>query len=269
MLAFSAGSLVHASGLLAAYIASLVLGNSKLPHRTDTLSFAEGLGWLSQIGLFVLLGLFMSPSRLLDAVVPGLVAGLVVTFLARPISVAISLTPFRTPWREQAFLSWAGLRGAVPIVLAMIPLTEGVPGADRLVDAVFVLVIVLTIVQGSTLPLVARMLGLAKTGETREVDVDAAPLDELGAVLLTFTIPASSRMHGVYLRELRLPVGATVSLLVRDGVGHAPAPTTRLQEKDQLLVVATEQARTTTEQRIRAVDRAGRFARWRGETGQD
>lgn len=269
VLAFSAGSFAHTSGLLAAYVASLVLGNSKLPHRTDTLSFAEGLGWLSQIGLFVLLGLFMSPERLLEAVLPGLVAGIVVTFLARPISVAVSLTPFRMPWREQAFLSWAGLRGAVPIVLAMIPITEGVPGADRLVDAVFVLVIVLTIVQGSTLPLFAKVLGLAKTGETREIDVDAAPLDELGAVLLTFTIPTASRMHGVYLRELRLPVGATVSLLVRDGVSHTPAPTTRLQERDQLLVVATEEARAVTEQRIRAVDRAGRFARWRGETGAD
>jgi cell volume regulation protein A len=269
VLAFSAGSLVHASGLLAAYVAALVLGNSRLPHRNDTLSFAEGLGWLSQIGLFVLLGLFMSPNRLLDAVVPGLVAGLVVTFLARPVSVAVSLTPFRVPWREQAFLSWAGLRGAVPIVLAMIPLTEGVPGAERLVDAVFVLVIVLTIVQGSTLGLFARLLGLARTGETREVDVDAAPLDELGAVLLTFTIPAGSRMHGVYLSELRLPTGSTVSLLVRHGVGLTPVPGTRLQELDQLLVVATEQVRAEAERRIRAVDRAGRFARWRGETGAD
>jgi cell volume regulation protein A len=269
VLAFSCGSLVHASGLLAAYVAALVLGNSRLPHRTDTLSFAEGLGWLSQIGLFVLLGLFMSPSRLLDAVVPGLVAGLVVTLLARPISVAVSLTPFRVPWREQAFMSWAGLRGAVPIVLAMIPITEGVAGAEQLVDAVFVLVIVLTIVQGSTLPLVARVLGLAKSGSTREVDVDAAPLDELGAVLLTFTVPSGSKMHGVYLSELRLPIGATVSLLVRRGVGHTPAMTTRLQEADQLLVVATEQVRQLTERRIRAVDRAGRFARWRGETGDE
>ncbi len=268
VLAFSAGSLAHASGLLAAYVASLVLGNSKLPHRTDTMSFAEGLGWLSQIGLFVLLGLFMSPTRLLDAVVPGLIAGVVVTFLARPISVALSLTPFRVPWREQAFLSWAGLRGAVPIVLAMIPITEGVPGAHRLVDGVFVLVIVLTIVQGSTLPLVARWLGLSKTGETREIEVDAAPLDELSAVLLTFTVPVGSHMHGVYLRELRLPPGATVSLLVRRSVSHTPTPTTRLEDGDQLLVVATEQARDETERRIRAVDRAGRFARWRGETGR-
>jgi cell volume regulation protein A len=269
VLAFSAGSAIHASGLLAAYVAALVLGNSRLPHRTDTLSFAEGLGLLSQIGLFVLLGLFMSPARLLDAVVPGLVAGAVVVLLARPLSVVVSMTPFRMPWREQAFLSWAGLRGAVPIVLAMIPITEGMPGAQRLVDAVFVLVIVLTLVQGSTLQLLARLLGLSRGARSQEVDVDAAPLDELGAVLLQVRIPAGSKMHGVYLSELRLPVGATVSLLVRKGVSHTPAPGTRLQEDDQLLVVATEQVRSATEHRIRAVDRAGRFARWMGETGTE
>ncbi|HEY0447897.1 potassium/proton antiporter [Actinophytocola sp.] len=269
VLAFSAGSAIHASGLLAAYVAALVLGNSRLPHRTDTLSFAEGLGLLSQIGLFVLLGLFMSPARLLDAVVPGLVAGAVVVLLARPLSVVVSMTPFRMPWREQAFLSWAGLRGAVPIVLAMIPITEGMPGAQRLVDAVFVLVIVLTLVQGSTLQLLARLLGLSRGARSQEVDVDAAPLDELGAVLLQIRIPAGSKMHGVYLSELRLPVGATVSLLVRKGVSHTPAPGTRLQEDDQLLVVATEQVRSATEHRIRAVDRAGRFARWMGETGTE
>jgi potassium/hydrogen antiporter len=269
VLAFSAGSAIHASGLLAAYVAALVLGNSKLPHRTDTLSFAEGLGLLSQIGLFVLLGLFMSPARLLDAIVPGLVAGAVVVLLARPVSVVLALLPFRMPWREQAFLSWAGLRGAVPIVLAMIPITEGLPSARHLVDGVFVLVIVLTLVQGSTLQLVASLLGLGKGAHSREVDVDAAPLDELGAVLLTVRIPDGSKMHGVYLRELRLPAGATVSLLVRDGAGHTPAPGTRLQVHDQLLVVATEQARSETEHRIRAVDRAGRYARWMGETGRE
>ena len=269
VLAFSAGSAIHASGLLAAYVTALVLGNSRLPHRTDTLSFAEGLGLLSQIGLFVLLGLFMSPGRLLDAIVPGLVAGAVVTLLARPASVVVAMLPFRIPWREQTFLSWAGLRGAVPIVLAMIPFTEGLPSARQLVDGVFVLVIVLTAVQGSTLQLVASLLGLGKGARSRELDVDVAALDEMGAVLLQVRIPVGSKMHGVYLREMRLPSGATVSLLVRDGVGHAPAPGTRLQEHDQLLVVATEQVRSATEHRIRAVDRAGRYARWMGETGQD
>ncbi len=265
--AFAGGQFAHASGLLATYVAGLVLGNSRLPHRSDTLSFAEGLGWLSQIGLFVLLGLFASPSRLLSAVIPGLVAGAVLTLVARPLSVLLSVLPFRVPWREQLFLSWAGLRGAVPIVLAMIPISQGVPGARQLVDAVFVLVIVLTLVQGSTLSLLARLLGLTKGAESQEMQVDAAPLDELGAELLQVRIPAGSRLHGVYLTELRLPPGATVSLVTRNGGAFTPQPTTRLEERDQLLIVATQEARVATERRIRAVDRAGRYARWRGEQG--
>jgi cell volume regulation protein A len=267
VLAFSIGQLAHASGLLATYIAGVVLGNSRLPHRSDTLSFAEGLGWLAQIGLFVLLGLFASPLRLLDALVSGLVAGAVVLLLARPVSVLVSLLPFKVPWREQVFLSWAGLRGAVPIVLAMIPLAQGLPGALRLVDAVFVLVIVLTLLQGDTLGPLARKLGLTVKSEAREIQVDSAPLDELGAELLQVRIQVGSKMHGVYLSELRLPNGAAVSLVVRDGTGFTPQKTSRLQELDQLLVVTTEQSRDATERRLRAIDRAGRLARWRGESG--
>ncbi|MFJ1765605.1 potassium/proton antiporter [Amycolatopsis sp. NPDC088138] len=267
VVAYSSGQLLHASGLLATYVAALVLGNSRLPHRSDTLSFAEGLGWLAQIGLFVLLGLFASPSRLLETLVPGLVAGAVVLLLARPISVVLSMLPFRLPWREQAFLSWAGLRGAVPIVLAMIPLSEGLPGAQRLVDAVFVLVIVLTLLQGATLGPLARWLGLSKKSEAYELDVDSAPLDELGAELLQVRIQPGSKLHGVYLSELRLPVGATVSLVVREGAGFTPQKTSRLQEHDQLLVVTTATVRDDVERRLRAVDRAGRLARWRGESG--
>ncbi|ANN18971.1 K+/H+ antiporter [Amycolatopsis orientalis] len=268
VVAYSSGQLAHASGLLATYVAALVLGNSKLPHRSDTLSFAEGLGWLAQIGLFVLLGLFASPSRIFESLVQGLVAGAVVLLLARPLSVVLSALPFKIPWREQVFLSWAGLRGAVPIVLALIPLSSGVPGAQELVDAVFVLVIVLTLLQGATLTPLARVLGLAQHAEAHEIDVDSAPLDEMGAELLQVRINAGSKMHGVYLAELRLPVGATISLLVRDGTGFTPNKNTRLQERDQLLVVTTSEVRDAAERRLRAVDRAGRLARWKGESGQ-
>ncbi|MFD6065660.1 MULTISPECIES: potassium/proton antiporter [Amycolatopsis] len=268
VVAYSSGQLAHASGLLATYVAALVLGNSKLPHRSDTLSFAEGLGWLAQIGLFVLLGLFASPSRIFESLVQGLVAGAVVLLLARPLSVLLSALPFKIPWREQVFLSWAGLRGAVPIVLALIPLSSGVPGAQELVDAVFVLVIVLTLLQGATLTPLARILGLARHAEAHEIDVDSAPLDEMGAELLQVRIHAGSKMHGVYLAELRLPVGATISLLVRDGAGFTPNKNTRLQERDQLLVVTTAEVRDAAERRLRAVDRAGRLARWKGESGQ-
>lgn len=267
VLAFAAGQLAEASGLLATYLSALVLGNARLPHRSDTVSFAEGLGWLAQIGLFVLLGVFAAPQRLLDAIVPGLIAGAVLLLLARPLSVVLALLPFRVPLREQAFVSWAGLRGAVPIVLASIPLAQGIDGADRLVDTVFVLVIVFTLVQGATMTPLVRLLGLAERAEPRALEVDAAPLDELGAELLQVRIQPGSRLHGVYLAELRLPRGASVSLIVRGGKGFTPQDTTRLQERDQLLVVTTATVRDAAERRIRAVDRAGRLARWRGETG--
>jgi cell volume regulation protein A len=244
-----------------------VLGNSHLPHRSDTHSFAEGLGWLAQIGLFVLLGLYASPARLPGVLIPALIAGVVLVVLARPLSVLLATSPFRVSWREQVFLSWSGLRGAVPIVLALIALTMGFPGAQQLVDVVFVLVVLLTVVQGVTLPSVLRWLGLSRPEQGREIAVDYAPLDEMSADLLQVRVPSPSRLHGVYLSELRLPTGAMVSLVVRNGQGFTPQPTTRLQEGDQLLVLTTAGKRNQAEQRIRAVHRAGRLARWRGETG--
>jgi potassium/hydrogen antiporter len=262
VLAYSTGQFAHASGLLAVYVAALVLGNADLPHRGDVRSFAEGMGWLAQIGLFVLLGLFVSPPRLLDAIVPALVAGVVLLVAARPLSVLASAVPFRVHWRDQVFLSWAGLRGAVPIVFALVAFIEGAPTGRALVDVVFVLVVGLTLLQGTTLPFAARRLGVSRVGEPREISVDAAPLDELSADLLQIQVPVGSRLRGVYLRELRLPRGATVSLVVRDGQGFTPTADTRLRERDQLLVVTTTEARQAAEERIRAVDQRGRLARW-------
>jgi potassium/hydrogen antiporter len=262
VLVYAVGQFAHASGLLATYVCALVLGNSALPHRGGVRSFAEGTGLLAQIGLFVLLGLYASPGRLLGALLPALAAGLVLLLVARPLSVLAAALPFRMPWREQAFLSWAGLRGAVPIVLALIALIEGAPGAQTLFDVVFVLVVLLTLVQGTTLPFVARRLGVARRAEPTEIEVDAAPLDELGADLLQVRVPVGSKLRGVYLGELRLPRGATVSLVVRAGEAFTPTRDTRLRERDQLLVVATSTVRAATEDRLRAVDERGRLARW-------
>lgn len=158
VLSFSSGQLLHASGLLATYVCALVLGNAALPHRGATLSFAEGTGWLAQIGVFVLLGVYVTPQRLPGAIVDAVVIGLVLLIVGRPLSVVAAALPLRVPWREQAFLSFAGLCGAVPIVLATIPLVNGVVGAERLLDVVFVLVVVFTLIQGTSLPWVARWL---------------------------------------------------------------------------------------------------------------
>ena len=131
LLTFAAGQELHVSGFLGVYLAALVLGNSTLPHRRAVLGFASSTALLAEAGLFVLLGLLASPLRLDDALPEALLIGAAATFVARPLAVLVSALPFRLPWREQAFLSWAGLRGAVPIVIATIPVNEGLPRADR------------------------------------------------------------------------------------------------------------------------------------------
>jgi cell volume regulation protein A len=267
VLAFAAADLLHTSGFVAVYLCGLVLGNASLPHRAASIGFAEGMASLAQIGLFVLLGLLVSPDRLTDALWPALLIGVALLLVARPLSVVLSLVWFRLPWSQLAFISWAGLRGAVPIVLATFPLTAEVPGATFIFDTVFVLVVVFTLVQGWSLPWVARRLGIAAPITPREVIVESAPLDELDADLVQVTVPARSRLHGVYLPELRLPEDAAVVLIVREGRSFVPDRTTRLMRGDQALLVSARRSRPEAERRLRAVSRAGRLATWRGEQG--
>ncbi|HEX6497581.1 MAG TPA: potassium/proton antiporter [Micromonosporaceae bacterium] len=269
VLAYAVGAVAHASGFLAVYVAGVVLGNARLPHRQAINGFADGLAWLAQIGLFVLLGLLVSPSRLPGVILPALLAGVVLVLVARPVSVLLTTTWFRLRWRSQAFLSWGGLRGAVPIVLATIPLSEQVAGAPRLFDAVFVLVIVLTLVQGSTLPAAARLLRVNAPTEPTALNVESAPLERMRADLLQVDVAAGSRLAGVHVDELRLPPGAAVTLVLRDGRGFVPEPYTRLISGDSLLIVATTEARDLTERRLRAVSRRGRLARWLHDEGTD
>jgi cell volume regulation protein A len=266
VLAYAGSAALHGSGFAAVYVAALVLGNAELPHRAATRSFSEGVAWLAQIGLFVMLGLLVSPGRIdLDIVLTALVAGLGLTFLARPVSVAVSslVQPMRPP--ELAFISWAGLRGAVPIVLATIPLAEAIDGAERLFDIVFVIVVIYTLLTAPLLPLVAKMLKVTRRSEPRDLEVEAAPLDRVAADLLQVTISPRSMLHGVEVGELRLPTGASVALIVRDGRTLVPERRTVLRHGDDVLVVTPRKDRLATEQRLRAVSVGGRLAQWLGK----
>ena len=265
VLAYAAGALLHTSGFLAAYLSALLLGNMRLPHRAAVRGFAQALGWLAQIGLFVLLGLLVSPGRLTGQIVPAIVIGLVLLLVARPLSVIVSLTPFRVPWRDQAFLSWAGLRGGVPVVLATVPLTTGTPDARRLFDLVFVLVVIFTLVQAPALPWVARRLGVMDTDRALDLEVESTPLNELGADVLQMTVGATSRLHGVEVFELRLPPGANVTMVIRGGKGFVPSPNTALRHGDQLLIVATAETRLAAESRVRQISQEGRLAGWNSD----
>ncbi|MEU1625786.1 potassium/proton antiporter [Streptomyces sp. NPDC020096] len=262
VLAYAGGALAHGSGFLAVYLAALVLGNAALPHRPATRGFAEGVAWLAQIGMFVLLGLLVNPRELGPDLLPAVLIGAVLTLIARPVSVLVTLTPFRMPWREQALLSWAGLRGAVPIVLATIPMVHQVAESHRVFNIVFVLVIVFTLVQGPTLPWVARRLRLGTPEAAADLGIESAPLERLRGHLLSVSIPERSRMHGVEVSELRLPSGAAVTLVVRDGKSFVPGPATVLRRGDELLVVATDPVRDAAERRLRAVGRGGKLAGW-------
>ncbi|MFI8220188.1 potassium/proton antiporter [Streptomyces sp. NPDC085932] len=267
VVAYAAGALAHGSGFLAVYLAAMAMGNARLPHWPATRGFADGLGWLAQIGMFVMLGLLVTPHELGDDIVPALVIGLVLTMVARPLGVFACLTPFRVPWRESALMSWAGLRGAVPIILATIPMVKGVEGSDRIFNIVFVLVVVYTLVQGPTLPWLGRKLRLGDGSEASDLGIESAPLERLRGHLLSVAIPGGSKMHGVEVAELRLPHGAAVTLIVRGGESFVPLPTTILQRGDELLVVATDPVRDAAEKRLRAVGHGGKLAGWLGTDG--
>ncbi|TDD97547.1 potassium/proton antiporter [Jiangella asiatica] len=269
VLAYGTGSVAHMSGFAAVYVSALVLGNAQLPHRAATRSFVEGLAWLSQIGLFVMLGLLSSPSDMPGAFVAAIVAGVALTFIARPISVWASTALFSMRRREKLFLSWAGLRGAVPVVFATVPLAEGVERADWLFAVVFIVSVVFTLIQAPTLPWLAGRLGMAPTFSARDAEVESAPLERIDADLIHVRVTPGSKLHGVEVGELRVPPEVGVALIIRGDTSLVPGPQTKLLHGDEILIVAPRALRRATELRLRAVSRRGRLAGWFGEEGRD
>jgi cell volume regulation protein A len=271
---------LHTSGFAAVYVSALVLAASQLPHRRVVLGFVEGLAWAVQIGLFIMLGLLADPSALPEVAGIAALAGLLLLFVARPASVWASLAPFlrpgripaltRTepmPWQWAAFISWAGLRGAVPIIFATIPLGMGTANGSVIFNVTMLLVIVLTLVQSPTMPALARRLGLVRAEQPGELTVEAAPLDSMQAALLDLDVPVGSRIAGTYVSELPLPDGAVISLVVRSGHTLVPDRNTRVKTGDRLLIVTTEKSREKVERALQSVSRSGRLADWASDDG--
>lgn len=262
VLAYGTAASLHTSGFAAVYIAALVLGNADLPHRAATRSFAEGIGSLAQIGLFVMLGLLADPSEIRWwHVWTAIAMGAILTFVARPLSILVSSIGQKYRTKEKIFIAWAGLRGAVPIILATIPLAAGVDGSRDLFNIVLVFVIIYTLIQAPTLGWLARRTNVL-TDAVRDVEVEAAPLENISADLLQIHIPGGSKLVGVEIGELRLPEGASISLVVRNGETLVPHLATRIQLNDDLLIVSPRAVREATEQRLRDVGRKGRLAGW-------
>lgn len=264
VMAFGVADLLQSSGFMAVYVAAVILGSAQnLPHRRAVIGFSDGLSWLAEIGLFVMLGLLAQPERLPGVVGIALVATVALVLVARPVSALISLAPFRWPLREVGFVSVAGLRGAVPIIFAAIPLGLGMPGAEVIFDATLIVVLVLTLVQSPLLPWFSRVLRVTVPAEPTRLAVDVAPLDDLDAAVLGIDIDAQCRMIGVYVQELPLPKGAVASLLIRGDQAQPVDAQTRLRSGDRLIVVASAQVRAQTEQCLREVSRSGRLGRWK------
>lgn len=254
VLAYGIATQISVSGFAAVYICAMVLGNGRLPHRRATQAFAEGTGWLAQIGLFVMLGLLASPSRITwDVVLLGFTAGLFLTFVVRPVAVVLCAVWFRVPWREQAFLSWAGLRGAVPIILATVPMASQMEDADMLFDVVLVFVIAYTAIQAPSLPWVARRLGLVEDTAATAVTLEPAPLDEQRADLVKVKLTGHCALEGMPLKHLDLPESADISLVIRAGSAFVPDGRTALQLYDELLVVAPAEHRAHVEAYFRGL----------------
>lgn len=238
LLAYGVATQISVSGFAAVYICAMVLGNGRLPHRQATQAFAEGTGWIAQIGLFVMLGLLASPGRITwEIAALGLLAGLFLTFLVRPIAVAVCAVWFKIPWREQAFLSWAGLRGAVPIILATVPMAAQMEDADMLFDVVLVFVVAYTAIQAPSLPWVARRLGLIQVAPGTAVQIEPAPMDNERADLVRVTITEHSVLTRSPLFEVDLPARTQISLVMREASSFVPTAETQLQRGDQLLIV--------------------------------
>jgi potassium/hydrogen antiporter len=244
LLAFGVATLAHGSGFLAIYLAGLILGNGPLPYRTGLLRVHDALAWLSQVGMFLILGLLVYPSRLIDVAWVGLGVALLLAFVVRPFVVALCLLPFRYPPREVLYIGWVGLRGAVPIVLATFPVLAGAPGAERLFDMVFFIVVATALVPGATVAWVTRRMGLqSKEPPAPQAVLAIESRQTLRGELVSFYIDEALVVNGVALDDLPLPEGSAVTLIVRGDSLIPPRGSVTLQPGDHVHVVAMPEDR--------------------------
>lgn len=244
LLAYGVAASLGGSGFLAVYLAGIVLGNSKIVFQRGIFLFHDAGAWLAQIVMFVVLGLLSFPSRLLEVAGEGLLIALVLMFVARPLAVVLTLLPFRFNWRELTLLSWVGLKGAVPITLATFPLILGLPGAALLFDVVFFVVLVSALLQGWTLPVLARRLKLELPAEPiAPITLEITSLHNVDGDIVEYTVEADSRAVGHRVRELALPEGVVIALIARGGEVIPPQGKTQILAGDHVFVVLRSDTR--------------------------
>jgi cell volume regulation protein A len=249
ILAYGLAATLHGSGFLAVYLAGMAIASRRVVFERGILLFTDGTAWLAQAGMFVMLGLLSSPSRLVEVAGSKLLVTAVLVFIARPVAVALSLAPLRFGPREIAFISWAGLKGAVPIVLGTFPLLLGLPGGEALFDAVFFVVLVSALLQGWTLAPFARWLGLDEPGAPPPaMSLEITSLEHVQGDIVQYTLLAGGPLSDRTVRDLNLPPGAVVAMIARENRVVPPRGSTRLRAGDHVFVVLTPAVRTRVDE---------------------
>ena len=236
---FAFTDLFKGNGYLAVYIAGMIIGNSKIANRKEVSTFFDGLTWLFQIVMFILLGLLVNPKEMLAVAPVALLIGAFMIFVGRPLSVFLSLLPFR--WltgRSRLYISWVGLRGAVPIIFATYPVVAGIEGSHQIFNIVFFITLLSLILQGTTLPFFARKLGLSAPMEKTGNDFGVELPDEIDTDLTDLTVTPEMIADGDTLKEMNLPQGALVMIVKRGTEFLVPNGSLHLQVGDKLLLIS-------------------------------
>jgi potassium/hydrogen antiporter len=234
---------IGGSGFLAAYVAGAVMANSDFLHKRSLIRFHDAIGWLMQIGMFVLLGLLVFPSQLLDVIWQSLAVAAVLMLVARPLAALITLLPFRRPAREIGFVSWVGLRGAAPIILATFPVVAGIPDAEKIFNVVFFVVLTSVLVQGTTIPYMAKRMGVEVDGnsEPKPMSFDAVIVGDGSHQLHQIRVAPGAPAEGSRVMDLALPSELLIVLLRRGETTILPQGGTMLEGGDELLLFGEDQ----------------------------
>ena len=247
VLTYGVTQTIGGSGFLAVYVSGIVLGDANYVHKRSLTQFHDGLAWLMQIVMFLTMGLLVLPTELTRMALSGIALSAFLMFIARPASVLVCLTPFRVSLREQLMVCWAGLRGAVPIVVATYPLIAGVPEAKTLFNLVFFVVFISVLLQGTSIPRVSRWLQLAAPlVKPFRYPIEYNPTTDLNNVLVEVPVPAGSSVVGRSLVEIKLPTGALIVLIRRGDEAFVPRGSTEIDAGDTLLVLAGQDALRAT-----------------------
>ena len=243
-LAYGGADTLHGSGFLAVYLAGLMIGSADVPAERTIINFHEGLGWVAQVAMFLTLGLLVFPSQLPSVALKGTVLAVVLVLVARPLAVAVATLPFRYSWRERAVLGWAGLRGAVPVVLATFAVIDHVARSVEYFDLVFFAVLVSTLVQGSTFEGFARRLTADhdRAGAAASDRRERGRSGSLGAEVLEYPVAPDDAIVGAPVRDLGLPRDAVVNVIVRGDRAIPPRGSTRLEAGDELHLLISEES---------------------------